>query len=128
MRTCRPAAWFRLAGSSGVCSGVTSRAWEVRSSLIIHSKRPSGHGLRGRRGERGSITKAHNILCGLRPQSLAGTKHNPRSVHPLELTQVCPFHLSKPKEAEGSLVTTCSWDTSFPAGAPILAPPETHSQ
>lgn len=124
MRTCRPAAWFRLAGSSGACSRVTSRVWEVRSSLIIHTKHPSGHGLRGRRGERGSITETQDIPCGLRPQSLPATEHGPQSLHPLELTQVCPFHISKPKEAEGSVVTTCSWDTSFPARGPVFAPPE----
>lgn len=77
MRTCRPAAWFRLVQSSGACSGVTSRVWEVRSSFIVHTMHPSGHGLRGRRGERGSITETQDNPCGLRPQSLPATKYDP---------------------------------------------------
>ena len=42
----------------------------------------------------------------------------------LQLTQVCPFHLFKPRKAKGSPRTTCSSDTSFPSGSPVSAPPE----
>lgn len=125
MRTCRPAASFRLVGSSGACSGLTSsRVWEVRSSLIIHTKHPSGHSLQGRWGERWSITEAQGILRGLRPQSPPMTKHNPWIPPSLRMYSGVSLASFQPKEVEGSPVTTCCWDTSFPAGSPVSAPPE----
>lgn len=77
MRTCRPAALFQSAGSSGPCSGVTCWVWEASSSLIIHTRHPSGHSLWGRGGERWSITEAQGLLGGLRHQPLHVTMCNP---------------------------------------------------
>lgn len=117
MRTCRPAASFQLVGSSGACSRATSWVWEARSSLIIHTRYPSGHSLWGRRGERRSITGAQGIQGRLRLQSQYVI---PGSCHPSELTWVCLFYLLKPNKAEGSPVICYGWDSGFPPHQGLL--------